>query len=91
MKKIFLILSLAALALGCSSVEQQNNSLVKPEVRFKDGKLKILQFTDVHWGNGESDVRIPQIIGSVVEAERPDILVFTGDVVTGGPVIGNWY
>ena len=90
MKKIFLILSLAALAFGCSSVEQQNNSLVKPEVRFKDGKLKILQFTDVHWGNGESDVRIPQIIGSVVEAERPDILVFTGDVVTGGPVIGNW-
>ncbi len=91
MKKLFLILSLAAFAFGCSSAPQQEEaSATKPEVRFKDGKLKIVQFTDVHWDNGESDVRVPQIIGSVVDAEKPDVIVFTGDVVTGVPVIGNW-
>lgn len=90
MKKLFLIFSLAVLAFGCSSVPQQESSQVKPEIRFKDGKLKIVQFTDVHWDNRQSDVRVPQIIGSVIEAEKPDVIVFTGDVVTGGPVIGNW-
>lgn len=90
MKKILSILSLAALMCSCISAPQQEEAAIRPEVRFKDGRLKIVQFTDVHWGNGESDVRVPQIIGSVLEAERPDVIVFTGDVVTGGPVVGNW-
>jgi hypothetical protein len=90
MKKILSILSLAALMCSCTSAPQQEEAAIRPEVRFKDGRLKIVQFTDVHWGNGESDVRVPQIIGSVLEAERPDVIVFTGDVVTGGPVVGNW-
>ena len=90
MKKLLSILSLAALMCSCTSAPQQEEAAIRPEVRFKDGRLKIVQFTDVHWGNGESDVRVPQIIGSVLEAEKPDVIVFTGDVVTGGPVVGNW-
>ena len=91
MKKLLSILSFAALMFGCASAPQQEEvSVKKPEVRFKDGKLKIAQFTDVHWDNRESDKRIPEIIGAVVAAENPDIIVFTGDVVTGGPVVGNW-
>lgn len=89
MKKLFLLLSLAVLAFGCSAPEQ-NDVPAKPEVRFKDGKLKIAQFTDVHWGDDQSEERLPKIMRAVIEAEKPDILVFTGDVVTGLPVVEGW-
>ena len=90
MKKFFILLALAVLACGCSSATRQEQTSTRPEIRFNDGKLKIVQFTDVHWSNEDSDVRVPQIMNAVLSAEKPDIIVFTGDVVTGGPVVENW-
>lgn len=89
MKKLLVILSLAALVFGCAAPQQEHSAL-KPEVRFKDGKLRIAQFTDVHWSDEESDARLPHIISSVVRSENPDLIVFTGDVVTGIPVKEGW-
>ena len=76
------------MSAACSAPVKEE--VQKPELRFKDGQLKIVQFTDVHWSDGESDERIPQIMGAVLDAEKPDVIVFTGDVVTGGPVVENW-
>ena len=90
MKKFFILLALAVLACGCSSATRQEQTSTRPEIRFNDGKLKIVQFTDVHWSNEDSDVRVPQIMNAVLSAEKPDIIVFSGDVVTGGPVVENW-
>ncbi len=63
------------------------------ELRFdKDGKFRIAHFTDIHLtpGNEDSETRIPQMIKTVVKAENPDLLVFTGDIVTAKPAMKGW-
>lgn len=47
-----------------------------------DGTFKIVQFTDLHWNNGEAaDLRTRALMERVLAAERPDLIVFTGDVI----------
>ena len=68
-------------------------ALYAQELRFdKEGKFKIAQFTDIHLtpGNTESEVRVPEMIKAVVKAENPDLLVFTGDIVTKKPAMKGW-
>lgn len=57
----------------------------------KDGMFKIVQFTDVHYahGNAKSDTAL-LAINRVLEAEKPDFVVFTGDIVTSAPVKEGW-
>ena len=83
MKRLLTIL-IAALAVQALSAQ---------ELRFdSNGTFKIAQFTDIHLtpGNTDSEVRVPQMITKVVEAERPDLLVFTGDIVTAKPAMPGW-
>lgn len=57
------------------------------ELKFnKDGKFKIVQFTDVHfkYGNPASDIALERI-NEVLEAENPDLVLFTGDVIYAAP------
>lgn len=57
------------------------------ELKFnKDGKFKIVQFTDVHfkYGNPASDIALERI-NEVLEAENPDLVLFTGDVIYSAP------
>lgn len=59
----------------------------KSELKFsKDGKFKIVQFTDVHfkYGNPASNVALERI-NEVLDAEHPDLVIFTGDVVYSAP------
>lgn len=52
-------------------------------LRFNpDGKLKIVQFTDNHykWGNKASNAAV-ECIEAVLDAEKPDFVMFTGDMV----------
>ncbi|WP_310735599.1 metallophosphoesterase family protein [Cohnella herbarum] len=47
-----------------------------------DGTFTIVQFTDLHWKNGgPSDQRTQALMESVLAAEKPDLIVFTGDVI----------
>lgn len=58
-----------------------------PELTFnKNGKFKIVQFTDVHfkYKNPASDAALERI-GEVLDAEHPDLVVFSGDVVYSKP------
>lgn len=63
---------------------------VKAEPSFlkfnRDGKFKIVQFTDVHfkYGNPNSDVALERI-REVLDAEKPDLVIFTGDVIYSAP------
>lgn len=52
------------------------------------GKFKIVQFTDVHYKQGlpESKVAV-DLINEVLDAEKPDLVVFTGDIIWAKPVI----
>lgn len=47
-----------------------------------DGTFKIVQFTDVHWKNGEpEDQRTKRLMEQIIADEQPDLIVFTGDVI----------
>ena len=51
-----------------------------------DGKFKIVQFTDVHWRYGDTkSEEAAERMAEVLDAEKPDLIIFTGDVVTAKP------
>lgn len=52
----------------------------------KEGKFKIVQFTDVHfkYGDPASDMALERI-NEVLDAEHPDLVVFSGDIVYSAP------
>jgi hypothetical protein len=53
----------------------------KPALKFRtDGSFKIVQFTDVH-DNREIDPRTVAAMNRVLDAEKPDFVVLTGDLV----------
>lgn len=81
MKKITTLM--CAVALWCSAQAQA------PALHFgRDGKFRIAQFTDVHLDLGtpyrraQAEKTIAQM-RYILDAEHPDLVVFTGDVVTG--------
>lgn len=59
---------------------------MKNELKFsEDGFFKIVQFTDIHWHNGEpADQKSAVLMESVAQAESPDLIVLTGDILSGG-------
>lgn len=47
-----------------------------------DGTFTIVQFTDLHVTDlGEADRRTVDLVGRVLDAERPDLVALTGDVI----------
>ena len=63
----------------------------KPTFAFKDGKFKVVQFTDLHWtprspGCAETEATIR----AVLKAEQPALAVLSGDVVTDDPAREGW-
>lgn len=74
-----------------------STATARPErLRFSDdGTFRIVQFTDTHL-----DARIPERVAEAektfaridrtIRTEHPDLIVFTGDVVTGRPAAGMW-
>jgi hypothetical protein len=86
---IYLLTAFFALASSAVAWGQKNTSL-----HFnKEGKFKIVQFTDVHYnprpdGTGEYDVEA--MLSKVLDAEKPDLVVFTGDIVGGRPQQEGW-
>ncbi len=68
----------------------------KNELKFReDGTFKIVQFTDTHLCAynetvlGEAEKTFARITG-MIRNEKPDLLVFTGDVVTSQPAVVMW-
>ena len=57
---------------------QVNNFLEKPTLRFRDdGTFKIVQFTDLHYGNPRHTLGNQAIQRAILEAEKPDLVVIT--------------
>ena len=61
-----------------------------PELRFRaDGTFTIVQFTDTHVTNtpaetGPKDEQTVALMAQVLDAEQPDLVMLTGDVIDGG-------
>lgn len=77
MKKLLCIYCLLCMtALACAQNLKFNTN----------GKFKIVQFTDVHYifNDPRAEVAIERI-NEVLNAENPDLVMFTGDVIYGKP------
>lgn len=88
MKKILILL---CAAFVWSAAQSQI-----PVLHFgADGKFKIAQFTDMHLDLGteprraEAEKTLAQL-ESILSTEKPDLVVFTGDIVTGRPAAEAW-
>lgn len=80
MKRILILLSLVLGGLQAGYAQ-------KPLLKFnREGKFKIVQFTDVHYihGNPKSAASLERI-NEVLDAEKPDLVLFTGDIIFGKP------
>ena len=66
--------------IGAVSASAQKNPA---DLRFNDdGNFKIVQFTDVHYRYGwEASKTAIENITTVIETEKPDLVVFTADVI----------
>ncbi len=89
MKRVFFIVLSLLCGLGLAAGNKQ-------ELKFsQDGRFKIVQFTDTHLCAssehrlGEAEKTFARITG-MIKAEKPDLLVFTGDVVTDEPAKVMW-
>ena len=89
MKKLIFILAALALAVSCTNERGSG----KPELRFNsEGEFKIAQYTDLHWDEEvpEEVEIIKNIIRGVTAAEKPDLAVFTGDVICTDKTEQGW-
>lgn len=85
MKNILLLCSMFYSLLAFST--EKSTSTPTPNLRFKDGRFKIAQLTDIHWRDNSSNViKTKSTILSVLQIEKPDLLVLSGDIITGSPV-----
>lgn len=75
----------ATLTSAASTDSQLNNQkLFKDFLRFNaEGKLKIVQFTDLHYKAVDEENSRPclDILNEVLDREHPDLVIYTGDLV----------
>lgn len=63
----------------------------KPTLRFHNGELRVVQFTDTHWTPQSERCAITEkTIKDIIAAEHPDVAVVSGDVVTAQPAADGW-
>lgn len=58
-----------------------------PVLKFNtEGKFKILQITDVHYiHKNESSIEALERISDMIDVEKPDLILLTGDIIWGKP------
>lgn len=57
----------------------------------KNGRFKIVQFTDIHYKcKSEESAKSIKMMGEVLDNEKPDLVAFTGDIVTDTPAKNGW-
>lgn len=77
-----ILLFFSALNLSGQEIKLQFNS---------DKSFKIAQFTDTHfYAGGEESQEVLDNIKAVMETEQVDLVVLTGDIVTGKPTMKSW-
>eukprot|EP01102_Stenamoeba_stenopodia_P020743 TRINITY_DN8201_c0_g1_i1.p1 TRINITY_DN8201_c0_g1~~TRINITY_DN8201_c0_g1_i1.p1 ORF type:complete len:384 (+),score=63.09 TRINITY_DN8201_c0_g1_i1:36-1154(+) len=80
-----------------SEIVKGSPAPTKPTLRFRpDGTFKILQLTDLHFGEAEDtlwgpqqDVNSTRVMRTVLSIEEPDFVILTGDLITGNNIVNN--
>lgn len=72
-------------AAGARTLAGREKYSMAGPLRFRqDGTFTIVQFTDLHWRNGEpEDLQTAALMREVLNLEHPDLVVLTGDVIDG--------
>src|SRR5690606_35848906 len=67
-------------------------TLSAQQLRFNtQGKFKIVQFTDIHYKAGaEPSQHSVRMMEATLDTEKPDLVVFTGDIVVSAPTKKGW-
>lgn len=83
MRRIVMLLWLMLIVVCNASAQPRFNA---------EGKFKIVQFTDAHVRIDREDQMAKTVkrLRWIIQEERPDLVVFTGDVVTGSPALYAW-
>lgn len=89
MKKNTIIICIFSLILSvCLTTNAQNNIQLKFNT---NGQFKVAQFTDIHWDNKSPNCsKTTAVIKYVLENEKPDLAMLTGDIVTDAPAKDGW-
>jgi len=81
-----IILAIACLLTSLSTIAQQS-------LQFnKKGQFKVVQFTDVHYkydDQANSQIALDRI-NQVLDAEHPDVVIFSGDIVVSNDAFKGW-
>ena len=80
MRKI--IMAAALLCMGALGLQAQS-------LKFNSNKkFKIVQFTDVHWVSGNpASEEAAERMSEVLDAEKPDLVIYTGDLIFAKPAV----
>ena len=72
---------------GASYLNSASYKAHADKLRFRaDGTFKIVQFTDIHWvPDNPASEEAAERMNEVLEAEHPDFVIYTGDVVFAKP------
>lgn len=90
---LLFLLTVAILLSACQGGREAAPKQPEPHrMHFNaDGTFKIAQFTDVHWTGSEPEqcANAARVIRHVLETERPNLAVLTGDIVIS-PQEAGW-
>ncbi|KAG4078356.1 hypothetical protein HA402_013066 [Bradysia odoriphaga] len=89
-----LVVQLTGFSTSYSISSVQSN---KPVIRFNaDGTLKIVNFSDLHYGEAPhtdwgpaADIKSANVTKNILEMEHPDFVIFTGDLLTAEEMFPN--
>lgn len=89
MKKILALIVSAALLLACMMIPTSAAGKDEAVLQFKDdGTFRIMQFADIQDGIIVKSATT-QFIRDSIEAYQPDLVVLTGDNISGGSCVTN--
>jgi len=96
--KSLLLVAVLAACLSVSLVQSKpHKTEEKPKLRFnKNWKLKIVNFADLHYGEfpgtergRAQDGNSSRVMTDILNFDKPDFVVFTGDLITGDVLVVN--
>lgn len=82
MKRIIVLLIALIAVFNCAT--EVSAETTGKQLRFKDGKFRIAQITDMHWGYSDS-IAVQKMVRKMVSEEHPQLIILTGDNVTDAP------
>ena len=80
---IFILLAIFVRFYGVSQIVTKEYSIISKEIPRGFDEMKIVQISDIHYGTTINESSLKKMVNKVNQL-KPDIIVFTGDLVAKG-------